>query len=108
MQLLVWGRSPLIRRFKTGASDGLVNAVLDRARERNFAGVRLLQAAFHNRSLSLYAKMGFDFREFMSVMQGPLVRKQISGYSVRPARDSDLAECNRVCRQVTATIALGS
>jgi hypothetical protein len=28
-----------------------------------------------NRSLSLYAKLGFDMREFMSVMQGPPINK---------------------------------
>src|SRR5205085_4347543 len=34
-----------------GAGRKLMDAVLDRARERNFPGIRLLQAAFHNRSL---------------------------------------------------------
>ena len=48
----------------------LMQAVMDRARERNFPGIRLLQAAFHNRSLSLYTKLGFDVREPISVMQG--------------------------------------
>ena len=38
----------------------LMEAVLQRAASRNFAGVRLVQAAFHNRSLSLYTKLGFD------------------------------------------------
>jgi predicted N-acetyltransferase YhbS len=38
----------------------LMHAVLDRARERAFPGVRLLQAAYHSRSLSLYTKLGFD------------------------------------------------
>jgi len=32
---------------------GLMERVLERARERRFAGVRLVQAAFHNRSLAL-------------------------------------------------------
>jgi predicted N-acetyltransferase YhbS len=36
-----------------GVGRKLMDAVLDRARERKFAGVRLVQAAFHNRSLSL-------------------------------------------------------
>src|ERR1700674_5307633 len=38
-----------------GAGRKLMAAVLDRAHELKFVGVRLLQAAFHNRSLSLYA-----------------------------------------------------
>ena len=78
----------------------LMQAVLDRAAEKRFAGVRLLQAAFHNRSLSLYAKLGFDMREFMSVVQGPPINKTPEGYRVRPAASSDLEDCNRVCRFV--------
>src|SRR6266481_8128812 len=38
----------------------LMQAVIDRASERRAAGVRLLQSAFHNRSLCLYTKLGFD------------------------------------------------
>src|SRR6202022_1147921 len=49
----------------------LMEAVLSRAAERRYPGIRLLQAAFHNRSLSLYAKLGFDAREPISTMQGP-------------------------------------
>jgi predicted N-acetyltransferase YhbS len=40
----------------------LMDAVLERAAERHAAGVRLLQIAHHNRSLALYAKLGFDVR----------------------------------------------
>jgi hypothetical protein len=83
-----------------GIGRKLMEAVLDRARERNFHGVRLLQAAFHNRSLSLYAKLGFDAREPISVMQGPPLHTRVEGYSVRPAKASDAEQCNRVCRQV--------
>jgi hypothetical protein len=78
----------------------LMTAVLDRARERGFPGVRLLQAAFHNRSLSLYAKLGFDVREPMSVMQGPPMRRTVEGCDVRPATEADLDAANRVCDQV--------
>ena len=83
-----------------GAGRKLMDALLDRARERGFAGVRLLQAAFHNRSLSLYAKLGFDAREPISTMQGPPIGKPIDGYSVRPAAAADLEACNRVCEKV--------
>jgi predicted N-acetyltransferase YhbS len=78
----------------------LMQAVLDRAAERKFLGVRLLQSAFHNRSLSLYAKLGFDVREFMSVMQGPPISKAISGYQVRAASESDVNACNSLCKAV--------
>jgi GNAT superfamily N-acetyltransferase len=78
----------------------LMQAVLDRAAARRFAGVRLLQAAFHNRSLSLYAKLGFDVREFVSVMQGPPIGKTPDGYQVRAAANSDVEACNRLCGSV--------
>lgn len=78
----------------------LMQAVMDRAAEKKFAGVRLLQAAFHSRSLSLYAKLGFDVREFMSVMQGPPINKVLDGYQVRAATNQDLEDCNQVCRSV--------
>ena len=83
-----------------GVGRKLMQAVMDRARERNFPGVRLVQAAFHTRSLSLYASLGFDAREPLSVMQGPAIKKKFEGCSVRPATAADLAACNRVCVQV--------
>lgn len=78
----------------------LMQAVIDRSGDRGFPGVRLLQAAFHNRSLSLYAKMGFDIREPMSVMQGPRIGRVIDGCAVRPATEGDLDEANRLCHRV--------
>src|SRR6185369_5824358 len=51
----------------------LMDAVNERATERNFAGVRLIQAGFHTRSLSLYAKLGYDVREHLACMQGKAV-----------------------------------
>jgi len=83
-----------------GAGRLLMNAVTDRAAERNFPGVRLVQAAFHNRSLSLYTKLGFDVREPLSCVQGPKIGIQIDGCTVRPAEMRDLEECNRLCRSV--------
>jgi GNAT superfamily N-acetyltransferase len=83
-----------------GVGRKLMEAVLVRARERNFPGVRLLQSAFHNRSLALYSRLGFDAREPVSVMQGPPLRKQIEGCSIRPAQVSDIEDCKRLCMQV--------
>ena len=78
----------------------LMQAVLDRAVDRKFAGVRLLQAAFHNRSLSLYAKLGFEVREFMSVMQGSPSSKPLAEYRVRAANHADIETCNRLCKSI--------
>ncbi len=83
-----------------GIGRRLMQAVLDRVHERKAPGVRLVQAAFHNRSLSLYAAMGFDVREPLAVMQGPAIKGSVEGCLVRRARVSDLEECNRVCRDV--------
>jgi GNAT superfamily N-acetyltransferase len=83
-----------------GVGRTLMEAVLARSAERGNQGTRLLQAAFHNRSLSLYTKLGFDTREPISAMQGPPIKAPTRGYSVRPARMSDLEECNRLCRLV--------
>ncbi len=83
-----------------GVGRKLMQAVLERARGRGLAGVRLLQAAFHNRSMSLYAKLGFDVREPMSVMQGPPINRPMEGHCVRAARESDVAACNDLCRRI--------
>ena len=53
----------------------LMEHVLDRARQRRFAGVRLVQAAYHNRSLSLYTKLGFMARESLSTIAGRASRR---------------------------------
>jgi len=83
-----------------GIGRKLMEVVLVRARERNFPGVRLLQSAFHNRSLALYSRLGFDAREPVSVMQGQPLRKRIEGCSVRSAQVSDVENCKRLCVQV--------
>jgi predicted N-acetyltransferase YhbS len=83
-----------------GVGRALMEAVLARSTERSSRGTRLLQAAFHNRSLSLYTKLGFDTREPISAMQGPAIKRPAPGYSVRPARVLDLEECNRLCQGV--------
>jgi GNAT superfamily N-acetyltransferase len=78
----------------------LMQAVIDRAQERRFPGVRLLQATYHNRSLSLYAKLGFDVREPMSVMQGSALKQTVEGCAVRAATENDLDAANDVCYRV--------
>jgi len=83
-----------------GVGRALMEAVLTHSAERGYQGTRLLQAAFHNRSLSLYTKLGFDTREPISTMQGPPIKTATPGHSIRPARISDLEECNRLCRFV--------
>ena len=78
----------------------LMEVVLQRTREKNLAGVRLVQTAFHNRSLSLYAKLGFQVREPLSCMQGPPIKASIYGCSVRAATEADIPACISLCLAV--------
>jgi GNAT superfamily N-acetyltransferase len=78
----------------------LMENVLRRAQDRSFVGVRLVQAAYHNRTLSLYTKLGFDTREPLSALQGPPLGLTISGHEVRAAREEDLDSCNSLCLKV--------
>lgn len=78
----------------------LMERVLERARERGFAGVRLVQAAYHQRSLSLYTKLGFDAREPLSTMQGPALGLALDGFPVRRATERDLDACDALARRV--------
>jgi predicted N-acetyltransferase YhbS len=78
----------------------LMEAVLDRAAERRSAGVRLVQGAYHTRSLALYAKLGFEVRETLACLQGPPVGVAVEGRRVRPATAADLEACNGICEAV--------
>jgi len=78
----------------------LMDAVHERAVKRNFAGVRLIQAGFHTRSLSLYTKLGYDVREPLACMQGKALGISIEGHVVRLATEADIDNCNRLCQQV--------
>jgi predicted N-acetyltransferase YhbS len=89
---------PSVQNQNIGRS--LMENALERARARNFVGVRLVQTAYHNRSLSLYTKLGFDTREPLSVMQGEPLNLKLPGYAVRRATEADLDECNRLCTRV--------
>ena len=78
----------------------LMENVLERCRERKVAGERLVQAAFHNRSLSLYTKLGFDVREPLAVLQGKPLKLKIPGTHVRPVTERDMAACNELCARI--------
>ena len=82
-----------------GVGRALMQAVMDRANERKSAGIRLVQAAFHSRSLSLYTMLGFDPREQLACMQGS-IRREIPGCDVRPAEARDVEACNALCFRV--------
>jgi len=78
----------------------LMEDVLRHGEERGFASIRLVQAAYHSRSLALYTKLGFDTREPLSLMNGPPLNVRIANYVVRPASETDLDACNALCFRV--------
>jgi Acetyltransferase (GNAT) family len=89
---------PTVQNRGTGRK--LMQAVLDRAAAKDAAGVRLVQAAFHNRSLSLYTSLGFDVREPLACMQGRTATRTLPGCSVRRATAEDLPACNALSLRV--------
>lgn len=78
----------------------LMLAVMERSAKRGFAGVRLVQSAYHNRSLCLYTKLGFETRETLSKIDGAPPQVKFPGYDVRPATEKDLDACNKLCIRV--------
>jgi GNAT superfamily N-acetyltransferase len=74
-----------------GVGRRLMEAVLERG--RGARGVRLLQDSFNTASLSLYTSLGFDPREPIALLDGPVSAQAPPGYHVRPARRDDLAAC---------------
>ncbi len=78
----------------------LMDDVMRRADEQRAPGIRLVQSGYHNRSFSLYAKLGFDVREQLAALNGPVLDVEVDGHRVRPATDADVAGCGNLCRRV--------
>lgn len=78
----------------------LMEAAIQRTTERRCPGLRLLQASYHTRSLSLYSKLGFEVRELLVNVQGPALDAAVQGHAVRSATEDDLNDCNALCRRV--------
>src|SRR5688572_29014698 len=85
-------RSPIVGigpiTVAPGVQDGgigrqLMDDVLARAVDTGAPGVRLLQSAYHGRSLALYSKLGFSVRDTLACMQGPALSLSVPGYAVR-------------------------
>ena len=80
-----------------GVGRMLMKAAMDRATGSKVAGIRLSTPAYHNRSLCLYTRLGFQAREPLSMMQGPPLNVQFDGYHVRSATAADIIACNTLC-----------
>ena len=75
----------------------LMMDVIKHADEAGHLSVRLVQAAFHNRSLSLYTKLGFDTVEPLSNMQGRPLNLKLKGYETRSMTQEDLPAVDALC-----------
>ena len=84
----------------SGVGRRLMEAVMERASARSAAGVRLLQATFHVRSLALYASLGFEVRELLCCMQGRSLQREMPQCAVRPATAADADACNALAMRV--------
>ncbi|HJS51046.1 MAG TPA: GNAT family N-acetyltransferase [Pyrinomonadaceae bacterium] len=78
----------------------LMEDVIRRSDEQGHPSIRLVQAAFHSRSLSLYTKLGFDTVEPLSNIQGAPLGIKIEGYTVRKMTASDLEAVDAVAYRV--------
>ena len=83
-----------------GTGRSLMQRLLELCAERDFVGVRLVQAAYHCRSMSLYAKLGFEVRDPLVCLAGAPLGITLPGFAVRPAVNADLDACNVVCFRV--------
>jgi GNAT superfamily N-acetyltransferase len=78
----------------------LMADVIKRADDRNAYSTRLVQSAYHNRSLSLYTKLGFDAVEPLSMIQGTPVNAVIEGTTVRSMTRSDVTYADELSIRV--------
>ncbi len=75
----------------------LMERVIQRSADNGKAGIRLVQAAYHNRSLALYTKLGFDVVEPLSAINGPQFTAEIEGRTVRSLASGDVEAANKLC-----------
>lgn len=78
----------------------MMEDVIRRCDERGVLSVRLVQAAFHNRSLALYTKLGFNTVEPLSNMQGGPLNLKIEGFDVRVMTADDVEAANGLCKAI--------
>jgi predicted N-acetyltransferase YhbS len=82
----------------SGVGRRLMEAVLERGEKA--PGIRLLQDAFHMRSLALYESLGFDVKEPVAVVTGKPRSEPDPDVQVRPLQEDDLGACEELCAGV--------
>jgi predicted N-acetyltransferase YhbS len=83
-----------------GAGRQLMQCVIDEAAAQNLPGIRLVQAAYNGRSMSLYTRLGFAVREPLACLQGTPIRQRFAGCEVRKMTPEDLEPACALCRDV--------
>lgn len=81
-----------------GLGRRMMSALLEWANEREFPSIRLVQDAYHARSMALYMSLGFEAREPLSCLKGMPIEGRIPGYRVRPATAEDVPACEDLGR----------
>jgi GNAT superfamily N-acetyltransferase len=81
-----------------GVGRALMEAVIQRGKDG--PGIRLLQDAFHMRSLCLYESLGFHVKEPVAVTTGKPRSGPVEGVEVRPMAEDDIDECGALCERV--------
>lgn len=81
-----------------GVGRALMQSVIDRG--RNADGIRLVQAAYNTRSMSLYSSLGFDVREPLALMEGVPDTPVDRELTVRRMTREDLPACAELCHAV--------
>ena len=89
---------PAVQNSSIGRA--LMQDVLAHAAEARPLAVRLVQSAYHNRSLSLYTKLGFDAVEPLSMIQGQPLKTAIEGTAVRPMTAEDITYADELSLRV--------
>jgi predicted N-acetyltransferase YhbS len=89
-----------------GVGRRLMQTVIERGQGAD--GIRLLQDAFHMRSLSLYTSLGFDVTASCVVMSGNPRDTAPDDVEVRALTEADLDECTKLCEKVHGFSRTGS
>jgi predicted N-acetyltransferase YhbS len=85
-----------------GVGRALMLDVLEQARRRGVASVRLMQEAYNRASLSLYASLGFEQREALAMMEPGHDSPVASAHDpqVRPMTEGDLPAVEDLSRRI--------
>lgn len=81
-----------------GVGRRLMEAVIERG--KSASGIRLVQAAYNTKSMSLYASLGFDVKEPLALMEGIPKSEVSNDVTIRPMTSGDLPECGELHKRI--------